>query len=67
MNESAITSPAADAASFGELVGLLSSWCGAAAPFGLADEALLSRIADAEKLGRLVDGLRVRLAGEVAE
>ncbi|MEA9985425.1 hypothetical protein QN358_09145, partial [Subtercola sp. RTI3] len=45
----------------------LSSWCGAAAPFGLADDVLLSRIADAEKLGRLVDGLRVRLAGEVAE
>ncbi|TIH33303.1 hypothetical protein, partial [Subtercola vilae] len=67
MNESTTTSPAADAAAFDEVVGVVAGWCGAAAPFGLADEALLSRIADAEKLGRLVDGLRVRLAGEVAE
>ncbi|PPF84078.1 hypothetical protein C5B96_07855 [Subtercola sp. Z020] len=38
----------------------------AAAPGGLADEELVAALAELESVGRLVDGLRVALAGEVA-
>ncbi|RFA09882.1 hypothetical protein B7R54_12220 [Subtercola boreus] len=39
---------------------------GAAAPCGLADDALVAATVQVESLGRIIDGLRVRVAGEVA-
>ncbi|RFA10129.1 hypothetical protein B7R54_13595 [Subtercola boreus] len=39
---------------------------GAAAPCGLADDALVAATVQVESLGRIVDGLRVQVAGEVA-
>ncbi|RFA14448.1 hypothetical protein B7R22_09460 [Subtercola boreus] len=39
---------------------------GAAAPCGLADEDVMAATAEVESLGRIIDGLRVRMAGEVA-
>ncbi|UFS59963.1 HNH endonuclease signature motif containing protein [Subtercola endophyticus] len=44
--------------------------CGAfraAAPCGLADEELLAGLVAVERLGRLVDGLRTQVAGDVAD
>ncbi|RFA07929.1 hypothetical protein B7R54_00905 [Subtercola boreus] len=45
---------------------LLASGGGAAAPCGLADDELVAATVQVESLGRIVDGLRVRMAGEVA-
>ncbi|RFA09550.1 hypothetical protein B7R54_10220 [Subtercola boreus] len=45
---------------------LLASGGGAAAPCGLADDALVAAVVQVESLGRIMDGLRVRMAGEVA-
>ncbi|UFS59572.1 HNH endonuclease signature motif containing protein [Subtercola endophyticus] len=39
----------------------------AAAPCGLADEELLAGLVAVERLGRLVDGLRTQVAGDVAD
>ncbi|UFS59017.1 HNH endonuclease signature motif containing protein [Subtercola endophyticus] len=39
----------------------------AAAPCGLADEELLAGLVAVERLGRLVDGLRIQVAGDVAD
>ncbi|RFA11837.1 hypothetical protein B7R21_10805, partial [Subtercola boreus] len=45
---------------------LPGSGVGAAAPCGLADDDVMAATAEVESLGRIVDGLRVRMAGEVA-
>ncbi|RFA09268.1 hypothetical protein B7R54_08535 [Subtercola boreus] len=45
---------------------LASGGGGAAAPCGLADDALVAAVVQVESLGRIIDGLRVQVAGEVA-
>ncbi|RFA17110.1 hypothetical protein B7R22_01095, partial [Subtercola boreus] len=45
---------------------LLAGGGGAVAPCGLADGDVMVATAEVESLGRIVDGLRVRMAGEVA-
>ncbi|RFA12942.1 hypothetical protein B7R21_08825 [Subtercola boreus] len=45
---------------------LPGSGVGAAAPCGLADEDVMAATAEVESFGRIVDGLRVRMAGQVA-
>ncbi|RFA09690.1 hypothetical protein B7R54_11045 [Subtercola boreus] len=45
---------------------LLAGAGGAAAPCGLADDALVAGVVQVESLGRIIDGLRIRVVGEVA-